>query len=87
MLSESELLSLCNKCTAKGVEDILLPLLEKECSAAAFLVVLEGVVAAVLMAVKNNDRREAAAVLEEALVPGVIQRIARAKSSRRYSVD
>jgi hypothetical protein len=40
------------------------------------MVVLEGVVAAVLLALNGNDKRKAATVMEEVLVPGVIKRIA-----------
>lgn len=84
MLSEVELLKICNDSTHAAVKEIIVPLADAGACDNAVMVVLEGVVAAVLLALNGNDRRKAAAVLEEALVPGVIERIARVGSKSQH---
>ncbi len=56
---------------------MILPLMDAGACNEAVMVVLEGVVAALLLAL-NDKQAQAATILEEALVPGVIERIARA---------
>jgi hypothetical protein len=50
--------------------------------ASAILVTLEGLVSLVLLATQRNDPRQAAAMLNDGLVPGVEERIALAASRR-----
>ena len=78
MLAKDELLKICNDSTHGAVKEIILPLMDAGACNNAVMVVLEGVIAAVLLALNGNDARKAATILEEALVPGVIERIARA---------
>jgi hypothetical protein len=84
MLSEVELLKICNDSTHAAVKEIIVPLADAGACDNAIMVVLEGVVAAVLLALNGNDKRKAAAFLEEALVPGVIERIARSDSKSQH---
>lgn len=70
------LLQIHNNSARTALIEIVKPTLDAGGTAESVLVVLESVVTGVLLAIYPGDPRKASAMLEEALVPAVIERLA-----------
>ena len=71
----TELHKIGNISFKKAADEIILPTMNAGGNESSVMVVLESTIAAVLLTLNKGDSRRAAAMLEEGLVPRLIERL------------